>query len=129
VVRKQVELGIDVVDDGEFSKPSFWAYAKSRLDGLEMRPLEQSTDGFFKRAAQTASSGSDRERFAQFYADTEPPGGVTTPPSLVQLYMPPCTAFEPAASFAVTAPLLYKPAEVRRDIQNLKAALPGEEGF
>ncbi len=135
IVQNQADIGIDVVDDGEFSKLSFWAYAKYRLDGIETRQLEaeeQVTKKFFKRAAQTASASSDRERFAEFYADTEAAGGAMVPPSLVQLYMPTGTAYEPPAEFAVVGPLRYKPDEVTRDIENLKAALTDadvEEAF
>ncbi len=35
VVRKQAEAGIDVVDDGEVSKPSYATYPKDRLAGFE----------------------------------------------------------------------------------------------
>jgi 5-methyltetrahydropteroyltriglutamate--homocysteine methyltransferase len=34
VVRKQTEAGIDVVDDGEMSKPSYATYPKDRLTGF-----------------------------------------------------------------------------------------------
>jgi 5-methyltetrahydropteroyltriglutamate--homocysteine methyltransferase len=34
VVRKQVEAGIDIVDDGEMSKPSYATYIKDRLSGF-----------------------------------------------------------------------------------------------
>ena len=34
VVRKQAEAGIDVVDDGEMSKPSYATYIKDRLSGF-----------------------------------------------------------------------------------------------
>ena len=34
VVRKQVELGIDIVNDGEHSKASFATYARTRIGGL-----------------------------------------------------------------------------------------------
>ncbi|TMJ34190.1 MAG: cobalamin-independent methionine synthase II family protein [Alphaproteobacteria bacterium] len=34
VVRKQTEAGIDVVNDGEMSKPSYATYVKDRLDGF-----------------------------------------------------------------------------------------------
>ena len=34
VVRKQSDIGIDIVDDGEFSKPSFVTYVRERLGGL-----------------------------------------------------------------------------------------------
>jgi methionine synthase II (cobalamin-independent) len=69
VVRQQADLGIDVIDDGELSKLSFWAYARSRLSGLVSRPLgtdHRPGDKFFTRAGQTASSGQDRQRFNSF---------------------------------------------------------------
>ena len=34
VVKKQADIGIDVIDDGEFSKPSFVTYVRDRLGGL-----------------------------------------------------------------------------------------------
>ena len=122
-VRRQVSVGIDIVGDGELSKLNFWSYAKTRIQGIETRPLQSSTKAFFQRAGQTASASTDRERFAQFYADTEPKEGVTVPPSVIQLYMPVGMAFEAAASYAVVGPLVYKPAELQRDIENMRAAL------
>ena len=38
VVREQVDCGIDIVTDGEFSKPGFFTYVRERLDGFESRP-------------------------------------------------------------------------------------------
>jgi 5-methyltetrahydropteroyltriglutamate--homocysteine methyltransferase len=40
VVRKQVESGIDIVNDGEQSKRSFSTYARERLGGVETRDLK-----------------------------------------------------------------------------------------
>jgi 5-methyltetrahydropteroyltriglutamate--homocysteine methyltransferase len=37
-VRKQAECGIDIVTDGEFSKPGFFTYIRERLEGFESRP-------------------------------------------------------------------------------------------
>ncbi len=37
-VREQVDCGIDIVTDGEFSKPGFFTYVRDRLDGFEARP-------------------------------------------------------------------------------------------
>src|SRR5213594_1321884 len=34
VVRKQADAGIDVINDGEFSKPSYATYIKDRLNGF-----------------------------------------------------------------------------------------------
>ena len=33
VVAKQVKAGVDIVNDGEMSKPSYATYIKDRLDG------------------------------------------------------------------------------------------------
>jgi 5-methyltetrahydropteroyltriglutamate--homocysteine methyltransferase len=41
VVRKQVECGIDIVTDGEFSKPGFFTYVRQRLEGFEARPNQK----------------------------------------------------------------------------------------
>jgi len=38
VVRKQIDCGIDIVTDGEFSKPGFFTYIRERLEGFESRP-------------------------------------------------------------------------------------------
>src|SRR6476620_9177868 len=40
-VRKQVECGIDVVTDGEYSKPGFFTYVQERLEGYEARPNQK----------------------------------------------------------------------------------------
>src|SRR4029450_13053120 len=34
IVRKQVDAGLDVIDDGELSKPSYATYVKDRLSGF-----------------------------------------------------------------------------------------------
>ncbi len=41
VVGKQVEAGIDIINDGEMSKPSYATYVKDRLNGFggETQPL------------------------------------------------------------------------------------------
>src|SRR5580704_6753754 len=40
-VKKQVECGIDIVTDGEFSKAGFFTYIRERLDGFEVRPNQK----------------------------------------------------------------------------------------
>jgi 5-methyltetrahydropteroyltriglutamate--homocysteine methyltransferase len=39
IVHKQVECGVDCVNDGEVGKPNFVQYVASRIDGLEEREL------------------------------------------------------------------------------------------
>ncbi len=60
IVRKQIELGIDVIDDGEFGKPSFVSYVNERLAGFEPNP----------EAAKAPWSGSrEALAFPEFYAE------------------------------------------------------------
>src|SRR5262245_34054788 len=42
-VRKQVECGIEIVTDGEYSKPGFFTYIRERFDGYESRPNQKLT--------------------------------------------------------------------------------------
>ena len=41
IVRKQAELGIDIVDDGEVGKVGFITYINERLGGFEPLPIER----------------------------------------------------------------------------------------
>ncbi len=58
VVRRQVECGIDIVTDGEFSKPGFFTYIQERLEGFERRP-----DQKMKLFAQEVAA------FPEYYAE------------------------------------------------------------
>src|SRR5437016_8024218 len=64
VVRKQAEIGIDVISDGEFGKAISWAqYALFRLGGFARRSFSPGKNPFTR--------GLDRTRFAEFYADLD----------------------------------------------------------
>ena len=41
IVKQQVDVGLDIVADGETSKQGFFAYANERLKGFEQRPNEK----------------------------------------------------------------------------------------
>src|SRR5664279_3276390 len=60
IVRKQAELRIDVVDDGEMSKPSFITYINERLAGFE-------PDSSHRNQSPWAGSREVRA-FPEFYA-------------------------------------------------------------
>jgi 5-methyltetrahydropteroyltriglutamate--homocysteine methyltransferase len=104
IVQKQVELGVDVVTDGEMSKPSFLTYVNDRLGGFE-------PDKDAPRGSPFAKSREFRD-FPEFY-------------EWMARAMP-----NPAAAglvrAACTGPVSYKGhALVKKDIENLKAALKG----
>jgi 5-methyltetrahydropteroyltriglutamate--homocysteine methyltransferase len=58
VVKKQVDCGIDIVTDGEFSKPGFFTYIQERLEGFEPRPNQKLI--LFQK---------EIEAFPEYYAD------------------------------------------------------------
>ncbi len=58
MVGKQVEAGIDIVADGEMSKPGHAVYINERLEGFEPRP--DADMGYYKK---------ERETFPEYYED------------------------------------------------------------
>jgi 5-methyltetrahydropteroyltriglutamate--homocysteine methyltransferase len=63
IVKRQIAVGLDVINDGEFGKSSWAAYILERLEGFEMRADQlQPLDWL----------GRDRERFADFFAHEMP---------------------------------------------------------
>jgi 5-methyltetrahydropteroyltriglutamate--homocysteine methyltransferase len=63
VVRKQAEIGLDIVNDGEYGKTISWSrYVLRRLSGFEQR-------GQSEAGMPAAVVGRDRREFAEFYAD------------------------------------------------------------
>ena len=106
VVKQQARLGIDVVSDGEFGKPSWSNYILKRISGFEIRPEQKRTLPWL---------GRDRERFREAIAQ-EMPRLLTGVPTE-----------------ACVGPISYRDREpIRRTIDNFQAALRTasiEEGF
>ncbi|MFO7286704.1 MAG: cobalamin-independent methionine synthase II family protein [Gammaproteobacteria bacterium] len=63
VVRRQVDVGLDIVNDGEYGKSSWSSYVLERLSGFEIRPDIRTPLRWL---------GRDRERFAEFFAEEMP---------------------------------------------------------
>jgi 5-methyltetrahydropteroyltriglutamate--homocysteine methyltransferase len=98
IVAKQIEFGIDIVDDGEYSKPSFVTYVNERLGGFEVD----------KDAPRRGPWVGSREElsFPEFYAQIH--------------------AGSRQNRMVCTGPISYKGhAQLQRDIANLKAAIGG----
>jgi len=115
IVQRQAKAGIDVPSDGEFGKAISWSqYALERLSGFERRPLKPGGASGFAR-------GTDRTRFAEFYAELDAASG------------PPATAGASVGEAVCVAPIKYTgQAELQQDIANFKAALKSAgvaEGF
>ena len=98
VVRKQIEIGVDIISDGEQSKTSFQHYIADRLTGLEA-------------IAPKAGERRTRENmaFPTFYKDGAHSGSQQ-------------------ARLACTGPIKYAGGQqLAEDIANLKAVLKGAD--
>jgi 5-methyltetrahydropteroyltriglutamate--homocysteine methyltransferase len=117
VVRKQVDIGIDIPSDGEYGRPGFRAYINSRLTGLEHRPYEPGEDVWF--------SSAERELFPDFFDQYIS--------HYRYLWMYPEVSLEGVPNlpgdyerFHLTGPVAYAgQGIIRREIDNLKHALEG----
>ena len=99
-VRQQVDCGIDIVADGEQSKPGFFTYVKERLSGFEPRPG-------MKRAFFDAERAAFPEYYEDYFKRAMTGGSIAAIVPMV-----------------CTGPVTYKGEEaLRRDIDNLKAAM------
>lgn len=119
VVRKQVEVGIDMVNDGELSKRNFSHYARERLGGIE-QPGQPPPD---LRSRNIVAR--DARDFPEFHARG---GG-----RLARVdTLPPTSTGNVNPVIVCTGPLTYiGRAATEQDIANLKQALDGlgVEGF
>src|SRR5579872_111665 len=96
VVRKQAEVGVDVVNDGEMGKIGYSTYVKDRLSGFG--------DETTKRASLSAADMADFPQFTEraFLGRKAPP-----------MKRPSCNG-----------PIAYRNhEELERDLDNFKAAL------
>jgi 5-methyltetrahydropteroyltriglutamate--homocysteine methyltransferase len=98
-VKRQVECGIDIVTDGEFSKPGFFTYIQQRIEGYERRPNQKLI--LFQQEV---------EAFPEYYAEyfkTAMSGG----------------ALVPITPVVCVGPVKYRGEKLLQvDIDNVKAA-------
>jgi len=98
-VRKQVDCGVDIVTDGEVSKPGFFTYIQERLTGFEPRP-GQKLLLFQKEVAAFP------DYYTQYFKEAMMGGTIV--------------AITPVVC---TGPIKYKGEQaVQKDIANVKAA-------
>ncbi len=111
IVKRQREIGIDIVDDGEFGKSSFITYVNERLSGIERK------DEGVRRNPWKHSR--EYEAFPEFYEWAEKLAGSGGSTGRVHM--------------VCTGPIAYKgQAQLKSDLDNLKAALngtPSENAF
>jgi 5-methyltetrahydropteroyltriglutamate--homocysteine methyltransferase len=107
VVRLQAENGVDVVNDGEYSKSSWQTYARGRLGGIELRDIKEG-----EPVGTLPITAREQLVFPEYFDSltTGFAGG----------------GFARQGVYAV-GPLTYKgQAEVERDIRNIRDAIKGQ---
>jgi 5-methyltetrahydropteroyltriglutamate--homocysteine methyltransferase len=100
IVRRQVELGVDIVDDGEMAKPGFIPYVNERLSGFEPDPQGRISPWTGSREVRAFPE------FYDWFSRAMPS------PAVRSLHM------------VCTGPIAYTGARhVQTDIENLKASI------
>ena len=116
VVEKQRALGLDIINEGEYTKGGDWlSYVEDRFGGFEARPA--------KGGVHLLARGKDREEFADFYKyATEHNTLFYEPGGLIRRMRP---------SWVCVEPITYRNrAALQREIDVFKAFVkPGEEAF
>jgi len=98
-VRQQVECGIEIVTDGEYSKPGFFTYVRERFDGFESRPNQKLI--IFQKEVSAFP-----EYYAQYFKEAMMGGAIL-----------------PIVPVVCAGPVKYKgEAKLQADIANVKAA-------
>jgi 5-methyltetrahydropteroyltriglutamate--homocysteine methyltransferase len=120
VVRRQVEAGIDVPDDGEMGKATWITYLYERVSGLEVRPIEL-------EGVTMLPPSRDRQAFPGAYAALDALDEAASRDSIAaatnSLPDEEAAARGRGVAWVCTGPLTYDRAAVDRDIANFKAAL------
>jgi 5-methyltetrahydropteroyltriglutamate--homocysteine methyltransferase len=127
-VRRQVETGVDIIDDGEMGKSTWITYLYERTSGLEARPL---TGNF----SSILPASRDRQNFPGAYREldmlehdatirirTEASGPEASGPEAREEGP---SAPSGAVSWVCTGPMTYDRTAIDRDLVNFKVALEG----
>jgi len=116
VVKQQRNLGLDLINEGEYTKGGDWlSYVESRFGGFEPRPPEPGT-------VPLIAQGRDREAFADFYRYASDKGTL--------FYSPGEQIRRVRPIWVCTAPVTYTGgAALEREIAELKAHVPPEDAF
>jgi 5-methyltetrahydropteroyltriglutamate--homocysteine methyltransferase len=115
VVRHQVEVGVDIVDDGEMGKSNWITYLYERTSGLESRPIDDS-------ASTILPPSRDRQHFPGAYAELDALDAAATRASTSSDTS--TSSQTPAfAAWFCTGPMTYDRTAIDRDLANFKSAL------
>ena len=115
VVARQVEVGVDIVDDGEMGKSTWITYLYERMTGLESRPIEGSVTSILP-------ASRDRQHFPGAYAELDALDAAASRAS-TSLGADESDRTGGWSDWVCTGPMTYNRAALDRDIANFKTAL------
>ena len=115
VVARQVEVGVDIVDDGEMGKSTWITYLYERMTGLESRPVEGSVTSILP-------ASRDRQHFPGAYAELDALDAAASRAS-TSLGADESDRTGGWSDWVCTGPMTYNRAALDRDIANFKTAL------
>jgi len=115
VVARQVEVGVDIVDDGEMGKSTWITYLYERMTGLESRPIEGSVTSILP-------ASRDRQHFPGAYAELDALDAAASRAS-TSLGADESDRTGGWSDWVCTGPMTYNRAVLDRDIANFKTAL------
>ena len=118
-VRRQVDAGVDVINDGEMGKSTWITYLYERVGGLEARniPLE---------GTSILPPSRDRQAFPGFYEEHDAEFDKANRESVGAADDEEAGAAE-AKVWVCVGPITYDTTALERDIANFKAAAEGLE--
>jgi 5-methyltetrahydropteroyltriglutamate--homocysteine methyltransferase len=117
VVRKQAEVGIDAVNDGEMGKSNWIAYLYERMSGIEGRMVELEGRRFLPPSRDRVAfpefyDEHDKQQAEEMFEEVGWDVGGDEGPARAKIWV-------------CTGPIEYDPTALQRDIANLKQALEG----
>jgi len=124
VVNKQIEYGVDIVNDGEYAKAgSYGGYIQERVEGYSTVPVDPN-----KKPKRSGTAERDRQLFPGFYASglwfagsggpIRP--GFATPGEVRQI--------NAREARAATGPIKYTgQAKVAEDVKSIQTAIKGKD--
>jgi 5-methyltetrahydropteroyltriglutamate--homocysteine methyltransferase len=115
VVARQREVGLDLVNEGEYTKGGDWlSFADDRFEGFEVKPPSDEPP--------LIARGADRAAFADFYRYATERGTL--------FYTPGDQINTRRVRWVCTGPVSYRGHDaLRQEIELLRAADPGADAF
>ncbi len=115
VVQKQRSIGLDVINEGEYTKEGDWlSYVETRFGGFEARPPAS--------GKPLVQQGKDREEFAEFYQYASARGTL--------FYTPGEQIRQTRPMWVCTEPITYRgQAALEREIAILREVVSPQDAF